>query len=283
MSSQIPMEYVMFQKKLGMEMSKTLGEAMAAFYIIGSSAGSSVFPGVSDVNFVLVLKDDLENPAETMKNAARVFQNYKDNPMFTTLVNFEIYFESQMPVNGDIRAFQGLKALALRTALVYSAEKKKFLPDNNPYSNLEVDSAVVKGSASSVVNESITAIVNTLSEPAFEEEFIEEINAQIEFMSIEAVLLATQAYYMASKGEFVSKVDVGYMAEEEKLDVDVEFLNICSMKRQGADYAGGYTEGDDEEEITDSGKDSGVIHQIDDMAGSTFKYLSQLQKLIDKI
>ena len=281
MSSQIPMEYVMFQKKLGMEMSKTLSDSMVAFYIIGSTAGSSVFPGVSDVNFILVLKDDLEDSASVLKSAAGVFQNYKDNPMFTTLVDFEIYYESQMPTDDDLNAFKPLKALALKSALVYSTEKKKFLPSGNPYKDLKVKS--LKGSASAIVSENISAIVNTLSEPAFEEEFLEEIEAQIEFMSIEAVLLATQAYYMAARGEFISKVDVGYIAEEEKLDVDVKFLNICAMKRQGADYAGGYTESEEDDEVSVSGKESGVIHQIDDIAGNTLNYLTSIQKLLNNL
>lgn len=283
------MEYVMLQKKLGMEMARALGDDMAHFFILGSSANSTVFPGVSDVNFTLILKDpnDLsESPAAVTQKALDIFKEYKDNPMFTTLVDFEIYFESQLPANGELNGFHPIKALALKSALIYSTTAKKFVDEGNPFADLEINAADLKNGASSLVRECYNRLSAVLSEPDYaieeEETFDDSIN-ETEFISIETVLLAGQAYLMLKKGEYVSKVDVPYIAEEEPEDgFDHELLTIMSTKRQGADYAGGYSEEEDfdSDDIADSGKESGVIHQLDNIGELSLNFIATTAGLV---
>ena len=261
---------------------------MNAFYIIGSSAGFSVFPGVSDVNFILVLQppDKLSDiPSKVIQKAIGVFHNYKDNPMFTTLVDFEIVFPSQMPMSKSLGSFKALRAVALKNALRYSIDSKKFVSEEGQFVDLDLSKQVIKDSAQTLVTEHLTAIANALAEPVYEDdEFAEARKDELDFMCIEAVLLATQAYFMVRDEKYVSKVDLAFICEEEKLEgIDAQFLNICTLKRQGADYAGGYNESNDDEEQLEEDKKTGVIYHIEDMPSKTIDYLASISGLIDAL
>jgi hypothetical protein len=295
MSSQIPMEYVMLQKKLGTELNKILAEDLFQLLIVGSSANSTVYPGVSDVNFLIVLNDPDKlsaSPFEVTNKALELIKQYKDNPMFTTLVDFEIYFESQMPTDNGLNGMSGIKALALKSALVFDKTSQKFVDKGNPYEKLKIDSGDLRAGASSLVKDCLNRLSSIIAEPQFEtddedenEGFDDKVN-DIEFECIETTLLSAQAYLMVKKGTYVSKVDVPFIAEEEPVEgLDHNLLTIVSTKRQGADYAGGYTEDEDfdSDDLADSGKESGVIHKMDNLPEVSMNLIATIVGLINKL
>ena len=281
MSSIIPMEYKVLQKKIALEMYKTLGDDIVHLFIIGSSANSTVFPGVSDVNFVLIIKapQNLTNPAsETFVKIAEIIKNFKDDPIFTTLVAIEIYFETQLPSLKDLGGFSPIKAVALKVGQIYLPATKKFSTEENPMKNYEIDEKQLKNSVNSLIQDRINQITLAFAEPYYttSEEEKEEIQNTIEGICIESILLCTQAFFIYKERKYVTKVDLSMRGEIYKLDkLDLNFLDICTNKWQGADYAGEFTENEDAESVV-SAKQSGIIHKFENIYEMSISFLVTL-------
>lgn len=210
-----------------------------------------------------------------------------------------------MPNGKKLNAFSPLKALALKQGIA-SDRKMKFTAELNTYRDIEITHNAIKADALKLVKDQLNSLYAIMSNPDFsiEEEDMEyadmDLDLQKEYLSIEATLLATQAYYMANRDEYVDKVDLAYEAEMNPVEgIDSKFLNIITVKRQGADYATSDLECDCDEydengvlihspdckldpELRElaSTKKSGVLNKFDNIVESTIEYLASISTLI---
>lgn len=280
----LPMEYAMLQKKLTKDLIQKMGDDLEDIVVYGSGVTGNMFSGVSDMNFLFVVKDKTSIPVDQIvKKMSEVILNYRENPMFTTMIQFDICFKAQMPNENSTGGFPPIMAVALKEA---QSLKNK----NNPFQNIQLDKNKVKESAMATLREIFNKLTEIEAVPQFldEEEdptaIIEETKREKEYLAIENGLLATQIYFMAKKMKYIPKAELEFIAEdEEKENIDYEIIKIIATKRQGADFAGAVFETDEETEIEEKSDDPALIYNIPDLYERVVNLVANLIQLTKNI
>ncbi len=277
--SSIPIEYSMLKKKFKKELTSKLGEDLFDLSVYGSAVKSDLFPGVSDVNFLIVIK----NPETLSKQASEVIQEissmvkaFRDDPTFTTLLDYKLLFEQNLPNKKGLNGFSPLRALSL-------SDGESLIHKTFPYSDLNISEEELRNDARSVLIDIINKITEPLTTPDFdfmEEGDTESQEHELEFLAIEGALLAAQVYFMVKEKKYITKAEVAFLAEEnEKESLDYELLKIVSTKRQGADYVGALFESGEEEE-PDKEETSSKIYNVQDLHQRTFDFIAKIFSML---
>ncbi len=271
----LPPEYGMLQKKIAKEMMNAIGDDLVDIIVYGSAVEGKLFSGVSDNNFIFVIKDTPSNEFDqVVTKIAEIVKTYRDNPMFATMIQFQIMSESQMASANSLNGIPAVMALALKEGV--SLKNK----GSNPYKDLEINKEQVKENAISIISDLISKMVDAISIPSFDEEET-DVSSEKDYLAIENGLLATQIYMMAKKMKYVPKSELDFMVEDEEKDnMDYELVKIISTKRQGADFAGAIFESDETDDVTEKTDDPSLIYNIPDLFERTLNHMYKLVNLI---
>ena len=229
------------KKKFSKSLQKTLGKNLASVIVYGGAASDRVFSGVSDIDFLIILKavDQLTKPlSEVYNELGSEVLSLLDNPLFASLLDYEIFTEDFLPKDGDLNNFSAIRALALKSGETLIGE--------NPFESLELSDAQLVTSARTMVYEYLDKLTSLLFIPQFESileddeepETREEegMAAEKEFLAVDAILSSAQAYQMVTRKEYVSMPDVVLYGETEPIDeVDNELLVATGLLKQGVE------------------------------------------------
>ena len=287
MSTILPMEYVVLQKKMAMNLYKEVSEHIVGLFIMGSAAGHPVFPGVSDINFLLILKDlNNEEGISIINKVSTVVKDLKMDTMFTTLIDLEIIFSSNAGLDNELNKsiISPLKLQALKNGYKYDPVSKKYNNDNNPFAELKITQEELKVDARKLIFDKFNEIIISMTHPDIIDDDTVENAIFVRDLCIEGVLLATQAYFICKTKKFISKVDLSQEIEEnESKSFNGEFFEICAIKRQGADYVSAHPESEDSEEQVPQKKKTGILYEEKSLGSDSIKYLIEILGLIEKL
>ncbi|RMG35080.1 MAG: hypothetical protein D6732_09615 [Methanobacteriota archaeon] len=267
------MEYQMLQKKLTKEMFQKMDEDLVDIILYGSGVSGNMFSGVSDLNFIFVIKDNPSQPADKIVNKiSEIIKNYRDNPMFATMINQTICFQSQLPNQESLGGFSPIISLAMK-------EAKSLKNNDKPFQNINIDKTQLKQDALNALREIFNKITEILAIPQFLDEENQSIEQEKQYLAIENGLLATQIYLMTKKNKYIPKAELEFIAEdEEKENIDYEIVKIIATKRQGADFAGAVFE-TDQEDVAEKSDDPALIYNIPDLYERVVNLIAKLIQL----
>ena len=138
----------MFKKKFFKSFQKALGDDLTGLLVYGGSATERIFPGVSDVDFFIIIKkvDELSKSlAEIFEVINTTISEYVSNPLFAAILDYEVYTEDQLPNGDDLNGFSAIRACALSTAEV--------LAGSNPFEGMKFESDELSKGARRMVQE----------------------------------------------------------------------------------------------------------------------------------
>jgi len=238
--SEVPMEYRVMKKKFSKSLKKSLKDSLSSVIVYGGAASDRVFSGVSDIDFLIVLNsvENLTSLSEAYNKLGSEILSLLENPLFASLLDYDIYTVDQLPKDGDLNGFSAIRALALKTG--------ETLVGDNPFADIELSKSQLKISAQVMVHEYLDKLTSLLFIPQFEsileddEEpetpMQEDMEAEKEFLAVDAILSSTQAYQMITRNEYVSMPDVVLFGETEPIEgVDNELITQAGLLKQGVD------------------------------------------------
>ena len=106
------MEYKVLKKKFTMSLQKTLKDDLKAVLVFGGVAANRVYSGVSDIDFMIIIDhvENLKSFSETIDNIGKEILSMVENPLFASLLDYEIYTLDQVPSNKSMNGFSAVKA-----------------------------------------------------------------------------------------------------------------------------------------------------------------------------
>ena len=235
--SEVPMEYKVLKKKFAMSLQKTLGNELKSLLVFGGVAANRVYSGVSDIDFMIIIDNikNLSSFSETINKIGGEVLSMVENPLFASLLDYEIFTLDQLPNNKSMNGFSAVKALALKESEVLFGE--------NYFESLDIDKENLKSSALLMVHEYLSKLVSYNSSPKFDPMFEDEdenmydddLSEEI-FLAVDAVLLSAQAYYMIKNSKYIAMPDVVLYGETEKIEgVDNSLIVDIGYLKQGVE------------------------------------------------
>lgn len=230
--SSVPTEYKVFKKKFYKSLEKALGENLVGIVVYGGSATDRIFPGVSDVDFFILLKrvENLTRPLSEIYSAINtVITEFISNPLFAAILDYDVYTEDQIPNEDNLNGFSAIRALALTTG-----EK---LSGSNPFEGMNIDGSELLKGARTMVQEYLNKLTSSAIITEFDDEDTRDsILMEQEFNAIDAVLSSAQAYMMVKQGKYITMPDIVYGAETDPVDgFDNELIVDVGLLRQGVE------------------------------------------------
>ncbi|MHA2278324.1 MAG: hypothetical protein ACXAC2_21295, partial [Candidatus Kariarchaeaceae archaeon] len=137
--SEIPMEYKVMKKKFFKSVQSALKDDLVGIIVYGGAASKRIFSGVSDIDFFIILQslEKLSRPlSETYQSISDVMMEYLENPLFSSILDYEIYVENQLPTKNSLNGFSPIRALALSEGEVLVGE--------NPFKEIKVSDDQLK-------------------------------------------------------------------------------------------------------------------------------------------
>lgn len=235
--SEIPMEYKVLKKKFSMGLQKNLKDELKAVLVFGGVAANKVYSGVSDIDFMIIIDNvnNLKSFSETVEKIGKEILSMIENPLFASLLDYEIYTLDQLPNKKTMNGFSAIKTLALKDAEVLYGE--------NYFEEIIINEESLKSSAMLMVHEYLYKLISyNLSpkfDPMFEDEeqnmYEEDLSEEI-FLAVDAVLLSAQAYHMMKKNKYVPMPDVVLLGETEEIEgVDNSLIIDIGYLKQGVE------------------------------------------------
>lgn len=235
--SEVPMEYKVLKKKFSMSLQKSLKDDLKAILVFGGVAANKVYSGVSDIDFMIIIDHikNLKSFSETINKLGQEILSMVENPLFASLLDYEIYTLDQLPDANGMNGFSAIKALALKESEVLFGE--------NYFDSLNIDKENLKSSALLMVHEYLSKLIaynlSPKFDPLFEEEdenmYADDLSEEI-FLAVDAVLLSAQAYHMIKNNKYISMPDVVLFGETEKIEgVDNSLIVDIGYLRQGVE------------------------------------------------
>jgi len=235
--SEVPMEYKVLKKKFSMNLQKSLKDELKSILVYGGVAANRVYSGVSDIDFMIILDNvnNLNSFSETINKIGREVLSMVENPLFASLLDYEIYTLDQIPNNKSRMGFSAIKTLALKDSEVLFGE--------NQFEALELTKEDLKSSALLMVHEYLSKLISyNLSpkfDPMFEDDddeiYDDDLSEEI-FLAVDAVLLSAQAYHMMKKNKYVPMPDVVLFGETEEIEgVDNSLIIDIGYLKQGVE------------------------------------------------
>ena len=225
------------KKKFFKSIKKALGDDLVGIIVYGGAASERVFSGVSDIDFFIILKrvESLSKPLSEVYGALSIeIHTYLEDPLFSSLLDYDIYLENQLPQGDKLNGFSPIRALALSTG--------ELLVGSNPFEKFKVADADLKSGARRMIQEYLEKLSSLMFmakfEVADEESEVENENFESdkEFLAVDSILSSVQAYQMVKRGKYVSMPDVVLYAEIEPLDgIDNELIRNVGLIRQGVE------------------------------------------------
>ena len=159
-----------------------------------------------------------------------------ENPLFASLLDYEIYTLDQIPSGDEINGFSLMKILALKEGEILFGE--------NHFSEVKIGQDDVKASSLLMVDEYLTKLISFHFSPKFDPMFEDSGDDQYEddlseetFLAVDAVLLSAQAYFMAKNLKYISMPDVVLLGETEKMgDIDTSIILDVGYLKQGVEH-----------------------------------------------
>jgi len=234
--SEVPMEYKVLKKKFSMSLQKALGDDLKSILIYGGVAANRVFSGVSDIDFMIILDkiENLKNFSETISNIGREVLSMIENPLFASLLDYEIYTLDEIPNKKSMNGFSAMKALSLKEGELLFGE--------NYFESLELSDINLKDSALLMVHEYLSKLISFNQSPRFDpmfeddEENYDEDMSEETFLAVDAVLLSAQAYYMIKEKKYVPMPDVVLYGETNVIEgVDNSLIAEVGFLKQGVE------------------------------------------------
>jgi len=236
--SEAPMEYKVLKKKFSMSLQKVLGDELKSLIVYGGVAVNKVYSGVSDIDFMIILDkvEKLENFSETIKKIGNEVLATIENPLFASLLDYEIYTLDQIPSGDNMNGFSMMKVLSLKDGEVLFGE--------NYFSDIEINLQNVKSSSLRMIDHYLTKLISFNFSPKFDPMFEDSEENQYEddlseetFLAVDAVLLSTQAYFMVKSLKYISMPDVVLKGETEKIgEVDTSIILDVGYLKQGVEH-----------------------------------------------
>lgn len=235
--SEVPMEYKVLKKKFSMNLQKNLKDDLKAVLVFGGVAANRVYSGVSDIDFMIIIDHikNLKSFSETIDNIGKEILSMVENPLFASLLDYEIYTLDQLPNDKSMNGFSAVKALALKESEILFGE--------NYFEKLDIDKENLKSSALLMVHEYLSKLISYNSSPKFDPMFEDEDDNMYDddlseeiFLAVDAVLLSAQAYHMIKNNKYVSMPDVVLYGETEKIEgVDNSLIIDIGYLKQGVE------------------------------------------------
>jgi len=231
------MEYKVLKKKFTMSLQKTLKDELKAVLVFGGVAANRVYSGVSDIDFMIIIDhvENLKSFSETIENIGKEILSMVENPLFASLLDYEIYTLDQLPNNTSMNGFSAIKALALKESEILFGE--------NYFESLEINKENLKSSALLMVHEYLSKLISYNSSPKFDPMFEDEDDNMYDddlseeiFLAVDAVLLSAQAYHMVKNNKYVAMPDVVLYGETEHIEgVDNSLIIDIGYLKQGVE------------------------------------------------
>lgn len=127
--SEVPMEYKVLKKKFSITLQKVLGNDLKSVMVYGGVAANRVYSGVSDIDFMIILDNvnNLKSFSETIDKIGKEILSMIENPLFASLLDYEIYTLDQIPNETSMKGFSAIKALALKESEVLFGDNIIFI------------------------------------------------------------------------------------------------------------------------------------------------------------
>ena len=147
------MEYNVLKKKLSMGLQKSLKDKLKSLLVFGGVAANRVYSGVSDIDFMIILDkvENLNTFSSTIEEIGKNILQMIENPLFASLLDYEIYTLDQLPDKSDMKGFSTIKALALKESEVLYGE--------NYFSEIEINEENLRSSALLMVHEYLSKLI----------------------------------------------------------------------------------------------------------------------------
>lgn len=236
--SEIPMEYKMMKKKFSKGVEKALGDDLVGIVVYGGSASERIFSGVSDIDFFIILK----KVSELSKSLSAIYQElssqvleFLENPLFSSILDYDIYVSDQLPDGKDLRGFSPIRALSLKSG--------ELLVGTNPFAEIELSDQEILNGARKMIQDYLEKLSSPLFMPNFdvepkdgEEAEDDLMDAEKEFLAVDAILSTVQAYHIVQRKKYVNMPDVALFAETEPVEgLDNDLIRMAGLLRQGVD------------------------------------------------
>lgn len=226
------------KKKFFKSVSTALKDDLVGIIVYGGAASQRIFSGVSDIDFFIILKsiDKLSKPlSETYQVLSEVMMEYLENPLFSSILDYEVYVKDQLPNESSLNGFSPIRALAL--------SEGELLFGENPVASLSLTDDQLREGAKNMTQNYLDKLTSVLFMPSFDldpetGDKIEDqsMDAEREFLAVDAVLSSAQAYQMLKRKTYVNMPDVVLFAETEPIEgIDNDLLIEAGLLRQGVE------------------------------------------------
>ncbi len=231
------MEYKVLKKKFSMSLQKVLKDELKAVLVFGGVAANKVYSGVSDIDFMIILDHvkNLKSFSETIEKIGKEIISMVENPLFASLLDYEIYTLDQLPNSKGLNGFSAIKSLALKESEILFGE--------NYFKTLNISKESLKDSALLMVHEYLSNLISYNLSPKFDpmyededdEMYSDDLSEEI-FLAVDAVLLSAQAYYMIKNDKYIPMPDVVLFGETDPIEgTDTSLINDIGYLKQGVE------------------------------------------------
>ncbi len=229
--SEVPLEYKMLSKKFSKSIQKSLGDDLVSLLVYGGSASERVYAGVSDIDFFIILKsiEEISKPlSELYQIIGTEINSYMENPLFSTLLDHDIYTVDQLPDGKSLNGFSSIRAISLKTGTL--------LLGKNPFEDIDVSKDQLREGARRMIQEYLEKLTSFIFMAVETPEDEETLDNEKEFLAVDAVLSTAQAYRILEKHAYVSMPDVVFLAETEPVEgLDSQLVMNAGFLKQGID------------------------------------------------
>ncbi|MHA2170622.1 MAG: hypothetical protein ACXADH_02405 [Candidatus Kariarchaeaceae archaeon] len=234
--SEIPLEYKVMKKKFFKAIQKELGDDLVGIIVYGGAASERVFSGISDIDFCIIIKklSELSRPLSDVYVAlSKEILTFLEDPLFSSILDYDIYVEDQLPQDNNLRGFSPIRAHALSTG--------ELLVGLNPFEGLQISDEDLKNGARRMVQEYLEKVSSLMFVPSFEEDEalegeIPSMDAEKNFLALDAILSSAQAYHIVKQKKYVNMPDVVLFAETEPVEgLDNDLVRNAGLLRQGVE------------------------------------------------
>jgi len=156
-----------------------------------------------------------------------------ENPLFASLLDYEIYTLDQLPDENGLNGFSAIKALALKESEVLHGE--------NYFEKINLSKEELKSGALLMVHDYMSKLISYNLSPKFDPLFNDDEDNMYDddlseeiFLAVDAVLLSAQAYFMMIKNKYIAMPDVVLLGETEGIEgIDNKIIADVGYLRQG--------------------------------------------------
>ena len=155
-----------------MSLTKNLGNEIKSILVFGGAAANKVYSGVSDMDFMIII-DSMENLTsitDTYNKIGNEILSIIDNPLFASILDYEIYSLDQLPNNKNLNGFSPMKILSLKNAEVLFGE--------NYFTDINVTEDDLKAGSMLMVNDYFSKLQNYKFTPGFDPLYEEDRNGE---------------------------------------------------------------------------------------------------------